>query len=229
MRYRSLLVLSMAALTTSVSSAGPLQWAWSMTVASMDGSNTLFAVNQNNPAKGYTFRFDPSYSDDPGPIIQPTPTNPTFATIGATSFRYWYQDDYPFNWVPTDAPADPNAGKFKVTITGHELTSGESATQDFVGTLSYRYGDVAVIPEVSWDVARVVWQLGDYDYDVRMETNFNPRHSTLYVWNEWKMSLRGGDQPGGEVPGVPEPGTLILGGIALAGGVGAWLRRRKAA
>jgi hypothetical protein len=237
MRNRSLVAAAALLLSAVSASAGPFQWAWSMNVASLSSTNTLFAVDATDPTKGYTFRFDPTYSDDPGPIV--SPTFPTTATIGVTTFRYWYQDGYPYNWVPTPTPADPNAGKFKVTINAAELTSGDTASQDFVGTLSYRVGPNGdVIPEVSWDVSRVAWDLGEYKFDVRMETPYYAPLHWRSVSSEWIFTSLNAPPESGEEPGnggggtpaeTPEPGTMLLGGVALAGGVGAWLRKRKAA
>jgi hypothetical protein len=242
MRNRMLAAAAVFMLSATVAHAGPLSWAWSQTVSAMNGSGTLFAANKDDPTKGYTFRFDPAHSDDPGPINPPT--TPATASIGATSFRYWYQDGYPFNWVPTAAPADPSAGKFRVSITATELTPGASysSTHDFVGTLAYRDIGGTIVPDVTFDQSRVVLGLNEYDFDIRMESVYNPRLKMLFVGSEWEMRLRGtppgGEEPSGGGPGnggggtpaeTPEPGTLILAGVAIAGGIGAWLRKRKAA
>lgn len=232
MRCR-LLALAALFLSASVASAGPFQWAWSLSVVPLAETNTLFAADAGNPAKGYTLPFAPITASDPGPIVPPT--FPTTASIGVTTFRYLYQDGYPYNWVPADAPADPNASKFKVTINATELSSGATGTQVFVGTLSYHRGASGeVIPDVSFDVSRVVWDLGGYKFDVRLETPYNPDLRWRSVTSEWEMSSLSTppENPGGGGTGTPtdtpEPGTIILGGIALVGGLAACAARKKA-
>lgn len=251
MRLRLTVAVAALLMSAAAASADSLRWSWSMSVVALSGNNTLFAADSTDPTKGYTFRFDPIYADDPGPIV--SPTNPTTATIGIAGFRYFYQDGYPFNWEPTAAPADPNAGKFKLTINATDVDSGDTGTKDFIGTLGFHTENGKIVPDVSFDTAYVSWDLGMNRYDITLTAPYDPTYGWRWPTSDWTM--RPFDQPppggggtgggqtdggetGGEVPGnggggmgnpveTPEPGTLILGGIALAGGIGAWMRKRR--
>jgi polyisoprenoid-binding protein YceI len=266
MRQRLTAAFALLLMSAAVAPAGPLEWSWSMSVSSLTGGSTLFAPNSADPTRGYVLPFPAVESGDAGPI-QPQRV-PATASIGVTTFLYQSIDGHPSSWVSTLAPEDPNASKFKVTIKATDLASGDTGVEDFVGTLSYRMENGAVIPDVAFDRAFVSWQLGEHQFDINLTTPFNSQIGWRSVGSEWTISRRdgtggsngggggvpGGEEPGGEVPGgqvpggedpdddipvpggnggvgspveTPEPGTLMLGGIALAGGLGAWWRKRR--
>ncbi|NBO90866.1 MAG: PEP-CTERM sorting domain-containing protein [Planctomycetia bacterium] len=176
----------------------------------------------------------PSVSSNNSPVGVVTFTNelPTFATgssdIVATNLRV-------ASTLPATTPnvlTTNGAYSMGLTISMFENGTLHTGSHTFTGKLSGTFSSEASNVKNSFDPGSgsfVVFQLGSYDFTVRMDAYTPPGPpsavQTGSISAHVEVSLR--DTPP-VVTETPEPGTMVLGGLALTciGGV-AWRKRRK--
>lgn len=216
MRCRSLLAMSMAVLTVSISSAGPLTgWTYTATAVPTGGAAAMRLDS------GVRVEVDPvTFEEKSIPYTIIGYLNTTISgpvDLGMPVFVHRFAD---MDWEVYDGD-----GPSSVRPLGAGFTLSVLFTDPD--------GNTAVVSANGAAAAAPNFNGGTGQYEIALQ------QTRSFELGGRRFAVAFDDTPGESgtdigftvtaVSETPEPGTLILGGIALAGGVGAWLRRRKAA
>jgi len=215
MRCRSLLAVLITVLTAAASPAGPLDWTYTATFKSVSDTQTILLGNET------WWEYDPSSHSEKGTNYNLlldvgdgwTRTGTVTPGKTETPFGFSYGD-----WrLSQTLPSEPfSNGQFEVTV----------AFTDAVGHTGSTGPQFGYIHAAGLTTGTGNFTIGLSGYQ---EVTVGGRRARVgFAASESESVNRVAFEVTELSPSeTPEPGTLMLGGIALAGGIGAWLRRRK--
>ena len=211
---RPLATITALLLSAAVSFAGPLNWSYTARFTGAGGAQNILLGKETR------WDYDHSTGIETGTeyyVLLPVGTGLEHSGTVSSGQADVFGFD-PSSWeLSTTLPASVSDHQFEFTLT---LT-------DEIGNVAH------FSPRAGAISAMGVFTTGTGNFDVSFhgsqELQLTERRARV------TYSTAGGESWGGiryQVDDVtpvvtPEPGTLILGGIAIAGGLGAWARRRK--
>jgi hypothetical protein len=214
MSHRLIATLFVALVATACH-AEPLDWAYTATITAVGGADHLLVGSQRYPLDGNDDTWPEHYFLLP---MQEYAAKAGRVYPGEWDMLYTFGPGGPLEIVTT-LPATVGAAGFEVTMTftdaaGNSGTVSQRGGVSASGLLTSGTGNF----DVSFDGTREV-ELGGR----RARVTFGDGYfSESGVYTTFQVDELSPSE-------TPEPGTLILGGIALAGGVGAWRRKRRMA
>lgn len=207
----AVVLASMAAAT-----AGPLNWNYSITFKAAGDAPTILLGNET------WWEYDPSSHSEKGTnynLLLDVGTGWTrtgTVSAGGTEkpFGFGHGDWRLSETLPSEPYSD---GQFVLTMAFTDEAGN-------VGSISPQLGSI--------HAAGLTTGTGNFNiglYDYQEVTVGGRRARVLFAASPSESVNRIAFEVTELAPaGVPEPGTIILGGIAIAGGLGAWVRRRMA-
>lgn len=210
---RWFLAMVAAVIGMTTATAGPLDWSYTATLSAANGSDYLLIGSQLHPLPPSGDTWAEHYF-----LVPVGEYQPKSGTVypGSSDMLFGFSPGGPLEIVTT-LPPGVTPTPFEVTLT---LTDGE--------------GNSTIVRETGSVSATGLLTSGTGNFNI----GFNGEHDVTLGGRRARVTFGQGAWSESGVyttfavnelspSETPEPGTLILGGIALAGGVGAWLRRRK--